>query len=439
MATILMSTFGSYGNTVPFLRIGEQLIARGHEVHLWTNYPFVGSSCPLGVKIHLVGGKKEYGQFTDDAALLNRFQTLATVFRRHYLPVVEVEFAEMEHYYQPGRSILLANDAPGITSRLLAEKHRVPLISVFTYPNQIESASLIGTLLGSKMRSEIGNIRATIELPAEFDARIFWNRPHHYFALWPAWFRRNSSIVAAKTSFPGFLYFDKELQIPDDCACFLDHPDPCVLISGGSARFAGDTFLNLALETVRSVGLRAIVVARSYIENTSEILHKDSVPSLSAIMRRVAAVIHHGGMGTIGQAMRAGIPQLVLSDGGDRPENGTIVEHLGFGLNFAKSDWKAERLGPALLEVVKLPAFRQAAALAAQRIDEAGGVAAIISTLERMADRAQIVESCVYARTRTSPVQEAGSKYGNSIAEVLAGMSPERRYFLARALKSRRP
>ena len=49
-------------------------------------------------------------------------------------------------------------------------------------------------------------------------------------------------------------------------------------------------------------------------------------------MPQTAAVIHHGGIGTLAAAARVGIPQLMLAYGADWPDNGHRLAALGVGV-----------------------------------------------------------------------------------------------------------
>ena len=58
--------------------------------------------------------------------------------------------------------------------------------------------------------------------------------------------------------------------------------------------------------------------------------HFPYVP-FSALLPRCAALVHHGGIGTTAQALRAGIPQLVTPMIFDQPDNAARVKRLGVG------------------------------------------------------------------------------------------------------------
>jgi UDP:flavonoid glycosyltransferase YjiC (YdhE family) len=63
----------------------------------------------------------------------------------------------------------------------------------------------------------------------------------------------------------------------------------------------------------------------------------DWVP-LNAALATCAAIVHHGGAGTVLGALAAGVPQLVVSGPGDRTHNARLVAARGAGLATAPND-----------------------------------------------------------------------------------------------------
>jgi rhamnosyltransferase subunit B len=56
---------------------------------------------------------------------------------------------------------------------------------------------------------------------------------------------------------------------------------------------------------------------------------------LSHLLPHAAAIVHHGGIGTLAQALAAGIPQLIIPYALDQPENASRVRALGVGDSIA--------------------------------------------------------------------------------------------------------
>lgn len=58
--------------------------------------------------------------------------------------------------------------------------------------------------------------------------------------------------------------------------------------------------------------------------------HAEYAP-FGSLVPRAAALVHHGGVGTLAQALRAGCPQLVMPMAFDQPDNAVRLERLGVG------------------------------------------------------------------------------------------------------------
>jgi UDP:flavonoid glycosyltransferase YjiC (YdhE family) len=99
-----------------------------------------------------------------------------------------------------------------------------------------------------------------------------------------------------------------------------------------------------------------------------------------------AAVIGHGGLGTVLRALAHGVLQLLLPLGRDQAFNAGRVERLEAGIRLPP-DAPPERIRIALRTILADPRFPAAATLAARRIaaDEPDRTAAEV--LERTAHR----------------------------------------------------
>jgi UDP:flavonoid glycosyltransferase YjiC (YdhE family) len=104
------------------------------------------------------------------------------------------------------------------------------------------------------------------------------------------------------------------------------------------------------------------------------------------LMDESAAVIGHGGLGTVLRVLAHGVPQLSLPLGRDQAFNAGRVEQVGAGIGLP-SDAPPERIGAALDALLNDPRFTAAAALAARRVaaDEPDRTA--VAALERAGGR----------------------------------------------------
>jgi len=72
--------------------------------------------------------------------------------------------------------------------------------------------------------------------------------------------------------------------------------------------------------------------------------------------------VHHGGIGTTGQALRAGKPMLVVPHAHDQPDNGFRVSRLGVARVLDARRYTTSRVIRHLRALLEEPSYRQRAA-----------------------------------------------------------------------------
>jgi len=109
--------------------------------------------------------------------------------------------------------------------------------------------------------------------------------------------------------------------LPPDIERFLADGPPPVVIGFGSMRH--DDPARLAREVVdglRRAGRKGILLAGwsgLSVSGGGDILAVEEVP-LGGLLPRAAAIVHHGGVGTVGAALHAGTPQVISPFFGDQ-------------------------------------------------------------------------------------------------------------------------
>src|SRR5205823_11549517 len=122
---------------------------------------------------------------------------------------------------------------------------------------------------------------------------------------------------------------------------------------------------------------RAVVAtgwAKLPMETSDQMLVVESV-SHEWLFPRVAAAVHHGGSGTTGAALRAGVPSVVVPYFFDQPLWAQRVARLGVAARpLPRSKLSAELLAAALGDVVNDPAMVDRARAVSQRLRAEDGV-----------------------------------------------------------------
>jgi UDP:flavonoid glycosyltransferase YjiC (YdhE family) len=146
------------------------------------------------------------------------------------------------------------------------------------------------------------------------------------------------------TYLPGFAWFDPLFMDNDEqnrkFDSFLEKGDaPVVIAPGGSVRVRPGSFFKNAIDATLSLGLRAVVVAGKKIHdelqiNDPRVLVCGYMP-YSKLLKNARLLIHSGGIGAIGWAVRSGIPSLIVPAEWDQFDNAEIAEKA----NIACVEW----------------------------------------------------------------------------------------------------
>lgn len=105
----------------------------------------------------------------------------------------------------------------------------------------------------------------------------------------------------------------------------------------------------------------------------------------AALLPRCAAVISHGGSGTVMGAVLHGLAQVVVPLGADQPHNADRCRTLGLGVVLDPIALRADDVRRAVSDVVVDPGYREAAARLAAEAAELPGPAHAVALLERLA------------------------------------------------------
>ncbi|MEV4500226.1 glycosyltransferase [Micromonospora arborensis] len=141
-----------------------------------------------------------------------------------------------------------------------------------------------------------------------------------------------------------------ERPLPADLVAFLDAGAPPVYVGFGSMR-APRGIAAVAIKAIRAQG-RRVLIGRGWaglapIDDAEDCFVVGEV-NQQALFRQVAAVVHHGGAGTLTTAARAGAPQVVVPLATDQPYWAGRVADLGIGAAHAGPTPTVESLSAAL-------------------------------------------------------------------------------------------
>ncbi|PPD45391.1 MAG: glycosyl transferase family 28 [Methylocystis sp.] len=366
---ILIATFGSLGDLHPFVALAHALRREGFA-------PVIATSAAYrefieGEGISFVAIRPDADDLTQrlgiDMEEIARRMAADDKFLFDTLIFPHLAESYDDLLEAAEGAVAVVAHSLAFSARLAAESRGLPLITVLLSPMMLYSA--YDPPLGSK-----APLRRAPAWPIEiaYNRLLLWSLSHAV-ALWAEPLRRlrrelglrprygldlllgvksSEAIIGlfsptlappqpdhgTRTFVAGHTFHDRFVErgaLPLDLEAFLDAGSPPIVFTLGSfvAR-AGRNYYRTCIEAAQRLGKRAVLLAHD--EHVAE-LGRNLPQSVfiapyaphSGVFPRALAVIHHGGIGTSGQALRAGRPQLVTPFLGDQFDNAERLQRLG--------------------------------------------------------------------------------------------------------------
>ena len=347
---VLLVTVGSIGDLLPFLAVAERLRTRGHSCVIASNAGYAPLVQAAGFPFAVIWQRSQ--QSLDDVIRRDPGRAWETVREQMFLPATEPAFAFIAEFARRQRGVVLASWSAFGAARARAQLG-IKLATAWLSPYPLTAH-----------RSEVG--------PSDADIAFF-----------PDWF----ASVPAPVRQAGFALFEDALvpALPADLEAFLAAGPPPVILTPGSFMRQARGFFAAGLKACAALNQRAILLTP----------YADQVPALPAWARhfpyvalqrlapRAAALIHHGGIGTAAQGLRAGLPQLLAPLFFDQFDNAARLEALGVGRRLTDAHNGEEMT--AALEAMLAPQVRERSRSLRAHFDAKDSIATVCDTVQSLA------------------------------------------------------
>lgn len=167
-------------------------------------------------------------------------------------------------------------------------------------------------------------------------ARRFFSQQLHGARLayaFPEWFAGAAPDWPTQGRFAGFVLPPAETgTLAHPLTQFLARPKPLVVITAGTAVAKPPRWMHRAREAALALGCKVVLVSRDpALLNREDVLAVAYAP-FPALLSHARVAIHHGGIGTMAECMRAGVAQIVVPAAHDQPDNAERLAALGIGV-----------------------------------------------------------------------------------------------------------
>lgn len=359
---VLIATLGSAGDLHPFLALGRALHARGHRVTLLGPEVFGPLVAQAGLGFVALGSTAEYEAVTQEPALWDARQGFGIIWR-HLRPGLARLHDHVQALPADERLLLLRHPLALPSADLCrALRPGLPIVGAYLAPQNLRTVHhpltlgplavpawvpmawrrwawrrIDQQLLDPLTVPDLNALRRARGLPpiVHFGAHLL-AVPDLTVTLFPPWFGPTQPDWPQPLVEGGFLLYDRPgtSQLASPLQQFLAAgPPPLVFTPGTGHRHAAGYF-RAALQAVQALGQRAVFVTghpEQLPPGLPPTVMAQTYVSFRALLPRAAALVHHGGIGTTAEALRAGVPQLVLPFAHDQFDNARRVRALGVG------------------------------------------------------------------------------------------------------------
>ena len=382
MRTVVIA-LGSAGDVHPLLGIAVTLRRRGHLVTFLTNPHFESLVRRTGLDFHPIGSEADYELATLDPNLWDPYKGLEVSWRNVFEPAMRPTYESIERIAALEECIVVAPPF-AFGARLAQEALGVALITVHLQPAMLRTCYhgiqaggvTIPDWLPMRGRSwlwrlvdqffadplfcpQLNGFRRAIGLKPVKNVLGHWiHSPDRCIALFPDWFARAQPDWPPQLVLTDFPLFDEATirESPPQLDEFLAEGGRPIVFTPGSSMRHARRFFQESIEACRMLNQRGIFLTPYADQVPSElpstVRHFDYVP-FSLLLRNAAALVHHGGIGTCAQAMKAGVPQLVVPMAHDQFDNASRMGMLGLGCSLRQAQYKKPVVAQRLERLMK--------------------------------------------------------------------------------------
>lgn len=387
---VIVIPIGSSGDVHPLLGLALELRDRGHEIVFITNGHFEPLARKSGLAFEALGTAEEYHQAINDPDLWHPTKGTKKALEWSMARLMRPSYLLIQKHHVPGETMLLGATL-SLGARVAHEKLGIPLVTTQLQPMAIYSRVsppkfpgmpawappwLVNIMYGFGerfvvdpiVRPPLNEFRRKLGLPPVTSSIFvdYLNSPQLVLGLFPEWYCPPPPDWPPQVRCTGFpLYDEKGITALDpQLDAFLNEGSPPVAFTPGSAMRHGLPFFTAAAQACESIGRRGLLLTR-YPENIpanlpAGVRHFAYAP-FSQVLPRCAALVHHGGIGTMAQGFAAGIPQLIMPMAHDQPDNASRVERLGAGLSIVPQKFKGPAVAAKLRTLLETPSFSERA------------------------------------------------------------------------------
>ena len=361
--TIVFCGIGSIGDVLPMVKVASEMTHRGYKCIALSN-----SNHESLFKASDIGFISTCG------ALKNNLVGAKELIRKFHIPSISNTMLALEKIYTVNKNIMIVNISSGCASSIFSEYHNLPLVRLYYAPSfipfgefrksgykqKIKFQLLRFTTFYHSLNRELNEVRCNMGLIKNNPLSTADNVGCR-IAFFPEWFLTKEMLFKNKMNFCGFpnsALVTKVQSLDEDSELFdfINRWGKPIVFTPGTATTNNDKFFKMAKEICDSLNMSGIFLSsninlETYKQDHNILLKK--YYDLDVLLPYCSLIIHHGGIGTLSNAIKACVPQIIRPVKFDQPYNGMLISKLGLGVSIPPIIFNVKRVSIIVKKLIQ--------------------------------------------------------------------------------------
>ncbi|HTR59628.1 MAG TPA: glycosyltransferase [Casimicrobiaceae bacterium] len=356
---VILAPVGTTGDVLPFVAIALRLKERGHRIVVAASGGHRSMLDAAGVEMIETLDEKADAAALDHPNFWRPTRGLRRFTERMILPSIRPQVAAIEARAERGKTVIVGSTF-AFGARIASEKFGLPIVSIHLAPAAMRSLD---------DTPAVANIPAFPRLPRSTKRLLYWyfdrfvfdpvmgpglneirrsfglapitrplqswlHSPTRVIGLFPPWFAAPAPDWPPQVRLTGFPLYDgpASRSMPPELRRFLKEGTAPIVFTAGTAMSHGDSFYRAAVEACDRLRMRGVLISAAKKQlpaETPPTVRAFAYAPFSELLPRAKAIVHHGGIGTAAQALKAGVAQIVVPMAYDQPDNSARLVRLG--------------------------------------------------------------------------------------------------------------
>jgi len=384
-----------FGHISPTLSVGASLLKRNHEVWWVSIVPIKEEQIPVGGRFivpyrSLVKHTVEIDEILlkqDNGPLLSGAETWKLALEETYIPFCKIMYEAVNEVIDEFTPDVVINDCITFAGGICAYKKQIPYVTTTPVPPDLGANALNSPKIWEWQQKLMFDLQKYLGIDS--DELVFHSRELNIVFT-------SEYFAAIENPEPHMVFVGPVEGRPNtvdfDWKTLSERTGPKVFVSLGTLlEDIRKEFFERLITTFKDEPITIVAATKpDIIEHWPDNFIVQGFVPQTEVMKRMDAVICHGGFNTVNDAILNELPLLITPIAYDHFHTAALVEKAGCGKKIRYKRMRTDDLKNAVWELIAEPSFREQAKYVKQTFNNAGSNDKVVDLLEKLCNKEKI-------------------------------------------------